>query len=218
MAQLNLTPPKKFVYFGIKTPVGMTSSVLLDIGGFDFEGQSVKMEEWGELKPKTPTGMLPYAEFADGSVMAESGAIARVIAGAAGLLGQGKDFATSEMLAGMSTDLNKKYSDICPTMFTVDKFDKAKYDAGKAGVIEFAEKIAKFLTPAGDRFTESGMTYGEVDLFCKLNCHTTGAIPEVSQGKLAAFYKRMAEVPAIKKYLDGQSKFGALGIYMIPPP
>merc|ERR1712194_247143 len=142
MAQLGLTAPSKYVYFGIKTP----------------------------------RGVLPYAEFADGAVLAESAAIARCIAGAAGLLGTGKDYCTSEMLAGMSSDLNKKYADICPTIFTMEQFDKAKYEAGKAGVAEFAEKIAKFLLPAGDRFTESGCSYGEVDLFCKLNCHTTGAI------------------------------------------
>lgn len=218
MAQLGLAAPKKFVYFGIKTPVGMPASVLLEIGGFDYEGVSVKMEDWGDLKPKTPTGVLPYAEFADGTIMAESAAIARVIAGAAGLLGQGKEYGTSEMLAGMSNDLNKKYSEICPTVFTMDKFDKGKYEAGRAGVIEFAEKIGKFLLPAGDRFTESGMTYGEIDLYCKLNCHASGAIPEETTGKLAAFCARMAAVPGIKKYLDGESKFGACGLYMVPAP
>eukprot|EP00929_Paragymnodinium_shiwhaense_P050693 TRINITY_DN25535_c0_g1_i1.p1 TRINITY_DN25535_c0_g1~~TRINITY_DN25535_c0_g1_i1.p1 ORF type:complete len:294 (-),score=102.87 TRINITY_DN25535_c0_g1_i1:267-1148(-) len=69
-----------------------------------------------------------------------------------------------------------------------------------------------------DRFTEGGLTYGEIDLFCKLHCYSTGALPELTTGKLAAFYKRIKENSQVKKVLDGESKFGKLESYFVPLP
>merc|ERR1712050_431387 len=101
--------------------------------------------------------------------------------------------------------------EICPSVFTVGQFDAAKrlaFAEKKAGVLEYLAKYDKFLK--GDRFTTSGTTFGEIDLFCKLNCYATGALPEVATGGLAAFYNRMMANEAVKKVLAGETKFGAL--------
>lgn len=219
--QLGLEVPKKFAYFGLYTPVALTSQCLLEMSGADYEGVVVDFAKWGEIKPTTPTGVLPYAEMADGTVIAESGAIGRTIAGAAGFLGSGADFMKSEMLSGMTGDLNKKVMEMSPTVMTIANFDDAKqaaFNEKKAGVPEFIEKYKQFLTPAGDRFTESGTTFGEIDLFCRLYCYATGPFPEVATGPLAAFYNRMKDIPGIKKVLDGQSKFGTLAQYLVACP
>mmetsp|Transcript_103734 Transcript_103734/g.332471 ORF Transcript_103734/g.332471 Transcript_103734/m.332471 type:complete len:115 (+) Transcript_103734:1-345(+) len=112
--------------------------------------------------------------------------------------------------------------DIAPSVFTVEKFDAVKkqaYQDGKADVIDFASsKYEKFLLPEGDRFTKSGLTFGEIDLFSKLYVHVNGAFPEIKAGKLARFYERMSEVPGIKKVLSGESQFGPLAEYLIPVP
>jgi len=221
MAQLNLAAPKKCVYFGLKTPVAMTMQCLMEMGGSDYVGQSIAFDQWGEMKPTTPTGVLPFAEMADGTIISESGAIGRVAAAAGGFLGTGNDFAKSEMIAGMTVDFNKKVMAICPTVMTVEGFDadkKAAFVAGKGDVLEFLTKFDKQLLAAGDRFTESGTTFGEVDLFCKLNCCATGALPEVATGGLKKFYDRMAAVPGIKAVIEGKSKFGELGNYLCPVP
>merc|ERR1712107_946660 len=207
--QLDLPMPKKYAYFGIKTTIGLPSMLLLELSGKEYEGKSVQMDEWSTLKPTTPNGSLPFAEMPDGTCICESGAIGRTIAGACGMLGQGKDFITSETLVCISTDFNTKANQISPTMFTMKNFDDAKKQAyvdGKPAVLEFVEKkFDKFLLPSGDRFTESGLSFGEVDLFSKLCCHSEGAFPEVATGKLAKFYQRMSEVPGIKKVLSGES-------------
>merc|ERR1712032_1407373 len=112
----------------------------------------------------------------------------------------------------MGSDFNKKAMEISPTSLALDTFDDAKkqaYKDGKTAVLEFAEtKYEKFLLPSGDRFTESGLSFGEIDLFSKLSCHADGAFPEMITGKLEKFYKRMSEVPGIKKVLGGESQFG----------
>ena len=103
MAQLNLAAPKKCVYFGLKTPVAMTMQCLMEMGGTDYVGQSFGFDDWGAIKPTTPTGVLPYAEMADGTIISESGAIGRVAAAAGGFLGTGNvDF--------LHSDANIKYN------------------------------------------------------------------------------------------------------------
>eukprot|EP00746_Dinoflagellata_sp_MGD_P166586 gnl/MRDRNA2_/MRDRNA2_96582_c0_seq1.p1 gnl/MRDRNA2_/MRDRNA2_96582_c0~~gnl/MRDRNA2_/MRDRNA2_96582_c0_seq1.p1 ORF type:complete len:263 (-),score=45.12 gnl/MRDRNA2_/MRDRNA2_96582_c0_seq1:232-933(-) len=218
---LDLAFPKKFVYFGLKTPIGLPSMCLLEMSGRSYEGKAIQMEEWGELKPKTPAGQLPYADMPDGSVICESGAIGRTIAGASGFLGSGKNFTRSEILCGIGADMHKQMMSIAPTMFTVKDFNYAKkraFEEGKPKVMEYIVKLEKFLLPSGDRFTDSGLTFGEVNLFCMLYCYANGAMPEVVQGGLKKFYDRMMAVPGIKKVIDGSSKFGPLGNYMCPIP
>jgi len=217
---LNHTMPKKVTYFEIINPVIMPSMCCLEMSGSGCEFQAVKMEEWEELKPKVPGGQLPYAEMWDKSFICESGAIGRSIAGAAGLLGSGKDFSTSEMLVGIATDLNKAAMSCVPTILTVGSFDAAKkaaFPAGKDKVLQYCDKVAAFLLPDGFSFTSSGLTYGEVYLFCVLYCHAEGAIPEVKNGALKSFYNRMATVPGISKVINGETKLGATK-YLVPLP
>jgi hypothetical protein len=219
--QNNVQMPKKFTYFALKTPVGMPSMCIWEVSGKPFEGKAVNFEEWEALKPKTPNGQLPFADMPDGSVICESGAIGRTIAGAACMLGQGKDFTTSEMLVGMASDMNKDYFAIAPTVMNVKDFDRGKKAAfveGKEKILNWCTKMSKFLLPGGDRFTKSGMTYGEIHLFCLLHCISNGAMPEVASGELKGFYSRMAEVPGIKRVVEGKSKFGDLGTYLCPLP
>lgn len=220
-ALLDCQMPKKVLYFGLLTPVGMPIMSCLEISRKKYDGQGVSFDEWGDLKPKTPGGQLPYAEMKDGTNICESGAIGRTIAAACGLLGTGKDFSTSEMLVGIASDLNKTAMDCAPTIMTKDKFDSAKkeaFPAGKQKVLDYCTKAEKFLMEKGDRFTQSGKTYGEIYLFCILYCHAHGAMPEVATGGLKAFYDRMEAMAGIKKVIDGSSKFGTLAPYLVPLP
>jgi len=218
MAQLGLEAPKKFTYFALATPVGLPSQLLLNLTDSGCEQVAVQFENWDALKPKTPNGQLPYADMPDGSAIFDSGAIGRTIAGAAGLLGTGKEFSVSEQLVGLTTDINKKVFEISPTAmngeFTADK--KKAFTEGKPAVLTMLKGYEKSLLPAGDRFTTAGTSFGEVDLFAKLYCWSNGPIPEASQGALKPFYDRMANTPGIKKVLDGTSGFGKLQLYMLP--
>lgn len=219
--QLGQEIPKEFVYFALATPVGLPSMCCLEMSGKAYEGRAVGFEEWGDLKPKTPSGQLPYATYKDGSFLCESGAIGRSIAAAGGFLGHGKEYAKSEMIIGMTTDLNKAVFEVCPTVMTVKDFSSQKQQAfieKKPTILDMFKKYEKHLLPEGDRFTKSGTSFCEVFLFCHLFCYAHGALPEAKSGCLAKFYERMMKVPGIKKVLDGESKFGALGFYLMPLP
>lgn len=221
MAQLGCSAPKEVAYFALKTPVGMPMQCLWTMGGFEGEAKAIQFDTWDDVKPTTPAGTLPYAILADGTPISESGAIGRVLAAAQSALGSGNEYAKSEMLVGLTVDMNKKAMAIAPTVMNVDAFDDAKKTAhaeGKQDVLDFAKKYDAFLLKAGDRFTESGTSFGEIDLFCKIHCHASGTFPELATGGLKAFYDRMAAVPAIKSVIDGTSKFGALATYLVPMP
>jgi hypothetical protein len=221
VTDLKLKTPKKFVYFGLATPVALPSMILMEMSGKPYEGKIVEVGEWPELKKTVPHGKLPYAEMPDGSSLVESGAIGRTIAGSCGQLGVGEDFSASEMVVGLAADLHTLVSGLSPTVFTVNHYDDdkyAKYMEKGDDVKAFAAKIGKFLKPSGDRFTKSGVTFGEIDLFCKMYCYKNGPFKNFGEGVLDKFYERMLKVPAVQKVVNGDSKFGKLGTYMIAPP
>lgn len=217
-SQLSVPAPKKIIYFGVKA-AGLPATMCLEVAGLPYEAQKVAMEEWKDLKPTTPTGVLPIAEFADGTKLPESGAIQRACAAAGGLLGTGKDYMISEMLMGLTADFSKKVMGNVPTIMTVGDWTAEKTakfnDEIKDDVLAFLKKYDQYLS--GDKFTESGVTLGEIELFCKLVMFKN-AIPEVATGGLKPFFDRMAEVPGIKKTLAGESQFGELIDYIVAFP
>jgi len=218
--QLGMTVPAKLAYFGLKA-AAFPAMCALELGEAEYEAVKVDFADWGAMKPTTPTGVLPVATMADGVTIVESQAIMRQCAGAVGLLGEGPAFVKSEMLIGLTNDLNKEAGKVCPTSFTVAGFDAAKhaeFAAAKPKILAQVAKYEQFLLASGDRFTECGATIGEIDLFCKLYMFSNGALPEVTAGCLAAFFERMSALPQIKKLLDGESRWGALGEYMVPLP
>ena len=109
-----------------------------------------------------------------------------------------------------------------PSAFTLDNFksDEAKKEFNevtKAKAVAQVAKYEKWLLPAKDRFTQSGQTVVEIDLFCKLYM-LKASLPELSSGAMGAFYTRMEALPGIKKVLDGGSKMGVLHDYLVAMP
>merc|ERR1711865_506058 len=207
--QLDCEFPTEVSYFGLKTPVFLPTLLLLELGDADYKGNSIEMDAWPAMKKTTPGGLLPFAKFNDGEVLTESGAIGRVVAGAAGLLYSGRDYAKSERLVGMTADMNKKVAGFIPTLSNSGLQSGYDWDEAKKVWNGTAAIDGK-----KDRFTDKGDSFGEVDLFAKLNCYATSIFPEAATGTLKAFYDRFMDMEAVKKVLKGDSKFGKLNLYM----
>ncbi|KAH8085051.1 hypothetical protein JL720_7769 [Aureococcus anophagefferens] len=77
-------------------------------------------------------------------------------------------------------------------------------------------KYDQFLV-GGDKFTSSGLSIGELQLFVMV-ASWSRAMPEIATPGLAAFMKRVAAVPAVAKVLDGASAWGDLPWYFVPFP
>ncbi|CAK1587227.1 unnamed protein product [Parnassius mnemosyne] len=78
-------PATKFYYFNLKA-LGESCRLLLAYAGEEFEDKRISMEEWAELKPKTPFGQMPILEI-DGKQYAQSNAICRYLGHKYGLAG-----------------------------------------------------------------------------------------------------------------------------------
>lgn len=222
MPQLNCQPPKKITYFQINGAVG-ASIIACELGGLSYEFQGVPFDEWPALKETLPgkTG-LPVMTLEDGTILPESGAILRYCAAAGGLLGEGLDFAKSEAVMGIVADMWKPVGGNVPTIMTAKDWTAEKTATAKAEVWPkvqtFLTRLEAFLLPSGDRFTTSGISVGEIELFYRLFQLTSGAFPEASQGGLKKFYDRFAAEPGAKRFLDGSSKAGPLPGYFVPFP
>ena len=74
---------------------GELSRLIFAQAGIKYEDARLSREEWAELKPKTPTGMLPLLEV-DGKPLVGSGPVARFLAEKFGLAGK-TDFENSQI-------------------------------------------------------------------------------------------------------------------------
>ena len=86
-----MAPKVKLTYFNLRGRAE-PSRLLLAYGGIKYEDCRLTPafqdpKEWSELKPKTPYGSLPLLEW-DGTVIAQSMAVARFIAREVGLAGR----------------------------------------------------------------------------------------------------------------------------------
>lgn len=174
------------------------------------------------MKPTTPTGSLPVIELQDGTMMGESAVCKKACAAAAGLLGEGTDFLRSELLVSLMEDLWRE--SMMPNMPSALNAGKWKEEQTKKcndfwpKMEEKLKDLEKFMLPSKDRFTTTGVTVGEIDVWHRLHQMANGAYPQAVQGGLKAFYDRMQEVDGVKKFRTGQSKWGQVPNLFVPMP
>lgn len=209
-------------YFGLKGAQAL-SVTCLEQGDVPYTAAVYSMETWPAFKPKTPTGLLPLIEYTDGTMIPESGAVQRVCAAKAGLLGEGRDYALSEMLMGLTADLWKQVSGNVPTIMTIGNWDADKTEAWKTTfkpkVKAQLEKYAVFLKD-GAKITSSGVSMGEMELWVRLFMLINGAYPTVLDDvpSLKPFYDRMSGEQGPSRLMNHKTKFGTLPDYFCPLP
>lgn len=225
MASASLSPePVTLHYFGVKGAASL-ATICLEHKSVPYEVKKYGMEDWPAAKPTFPTGMLPVLEYQkDGVKIPESGSISRVCASYAGMLGQGRDFAISEMLMGLNTDVWKQVGGNVPTMMTIGNWDaekKQKWESeNKPKVKELFLKYIQFLQDKADRFTSGGETIGEMEVWLRLYMLQNGAYPELMTDipQLLPFYTRMSGLKGPTAYAEDKTAFGPMPAYFVPIP
>lgn len=175
------------------------------------------------MKPTTPTGTLPVIELQDGTMVGESAVCKKTCAAAAGLLGEGNDYLKSELLVTLMEDWWR--DDMFPNLPSLLNAGGWKEEQTQKcmeywpNTMEAKVKdLEKYLLPAGDRFTSTGVTVGEIDVWHRLNMMGNSAWPQAVEGGLKAFYNRMQEVEGVKRFRTGQSKWSQVPNLMVPIP
>ena len=166
----------KLIYFNSKGRAE-TSRFIFAQAGVKYEDKRVEKEEWAQLKPSTPTGMLPLLEV-DGKQIPGSGVIARFLAERLGLAGS-NDIENAE-IAGIVDVLN----DFMPKMVAIffEKNEETKAEKLKKlkeedvpkywGIIE-----GFFKKSPGDWIYGNKPTYADFDIYTMLG-YITMIIPD----------------------------------------
>jgi len=208
---------------------GLAPALCAELSGVSWKGNKdtgFEMAKWDELKAtgKAPFGQLPLLEV-NGMNIGQSLAIVNYIGRVSGL--EGKDdaeFATSQMLLAEGEDLYTLMQKHQPTIMAGygqrgklgPEENKVFWDSTVPAEMAKLEKLLG--TTAGDSFTSTGTTVGELYLFAMMH-QMKLCSPDFLKGTpgLLKFYEATLALPAVKKVLDGESAMGELKAYFISP-
>jgi len=147
------------------------------------------------MKDETPFGQLPYL-VDDGLKIGQSMAIARYVGQKAGLQGEGKDFAISEMLIEEQNDL---YNILAKAMYhPVDKTAAWK----TALEVEIPKQFGLVENLLHGDYFGSKLTTGDVAIWSIVNIILDVDAKAVdAYPKLKAHYARLSSHPGVQAYL-----------------
>lgn len=233
-ASMDSAAPMRLYYWGSMAK-GLGPAIVAEVSGLPWQGPGElgfdADEEWPAMKAsgRPPFGQLPLLE--DGPLhIGHSAAIASYIGRKAGMEGEGlAEFAVSQMLLGEGEDLYANMLRFNPTCFAALDTPRgppgAQWPTGGLtehevwwadGVPQRVERWEALLLVGRDRFTSSGQTAGELYFFAMLHqlvlCRAAAL---AGTPGVAAFYARVAALPAVARVLRGQSPFGTFFQYFI---
>jgi len=169
-----------------------------------FEDIRIDMDKWPEVKPTTPTGVLPYVETPDGHIMTQSLAIARSLAKKFNLYGKTDcDFYLVERTVEQVADI---FGEFVKLMFgPAEGKEDAKKSILEGKTHAAIVQLVKFLEENKTGFfAGDGVTYADF-----LVIQTYDNLPKVSdtlQNDFPALKEHKEKVlnaiPSIKKWFE----------------
>eukprot|EP00118_Oscarella_pearsei_P028740 m.2812 g.2812 ORF g.2812 m.2812 type:complete len:208 (+) comp8916_c0_seq1:133-756(+) len=201
-------PTYKLTYFTGRGRAEIIRLILAQ-GGVEYEDERIPGDKWPELKPKTPTGCLPFMTV-DGAMISESQALAAFVAEVAGLHG---DTPLNKARAHMVAEAtNVVFNKMVENHFIKDETKKA--EEGKKLKEEtmpgFMGRMEKILVAneGGDGWiVGSSVTYADIvllNLFNTISLYGDSAFAKGDAPKLAALVKKVEALPNIKKWLENR--------------
>jgi glutathione S-transferase len=202
-------PQYKLTYFDLRG-LGEPIRMILHYADQKFEDHRITFEQWPALKPKTPYGQLPVMNV-DGVDIAQSCAIARLLAKRHGLAGDGD--VESAVLDSL-IDFQKDFQGRVTTFFQVvagrkegDK-DALLKDVFLPAFEEYTPYLEKALANSGSGFFgKKGVTW--VDFFIANFTLTTKNIAAAAVAKhpeLEKHCKKVHDIPQLQKYLSSRKE------------
>jgi len=194
--------------------------MILAYGGVAYEDYTISMEEWAKIKADralAPFGQLPSMKIPDGSVIAESGAIIRLVAKLAKLYPEDPYAAAkADMVFEFAVELNM----VNPLL----NFWPVSTEAWQTNFSSYFFNLPNHLALAQDLLGESDFYggsaphYGDFALFHILDaCVTVKSDSLDGFAKLQAFVERMQSLPALANYLSirpAPAEVGLCGSFM----
>jgi len=168
-----------------------------------FDDIRISKDKWPEIKPTTPTGVLPFVETPDGKFLTQSAAIARYLAKKFNLYGKTEcDFYKIERALEQIHDIVTELYKILFTPSDKQEAAKKEFNEGKGKAL--VKDLAKFLTEEKTGFF-AGSTPTIADFAL---VHVIGYLQIASQELLkenpeieAHYTKTVEATPTVKKWI-----------------
>ncbi|XP_067952115.1 hematopoietic prostaglandin D synthase-like [Watersipora subatra] len=197
-----MAPPKcSFTYFNGRGR-GEQIRWLFVQAGAEWEDRRIEQDAWPELKPKAPTGALPFIEVA-GKAIGQSGAVAMYVARENGLLGSSNlEAAQIHMLWECTQDaLNAMFK----AMFCKDSDKQAAMfnDYYTQSLPKLIKLMAAHLKGGRDWLIGNKVSMADLVTVCLLENYTDGpglAAIE-AEPSVKALIERVKNLPNIKKWI-----------------
>ena len=208
----------KFAYFPLMAR-GFPITLALEHSGCEYEAEVHTFDTWPEKKASgdCPLGQLPILVTDDVGTIAQTCAIISYIGKKNNAEGKDlKEKVISDTVFGVAEDLWNDLSAKQPTVLVKEKTTKEAVAQMWNEGIPNKLKAAEGYIAGDDKFTESGVTVGELTFFASL--HQIVVLRENvldATPKLKAFYKRVLALPATQKVVNGESKMGKIAPYLI---
>ncbi|CAO4374326.1 unnamed protein product [Caenorhabditis nigoni] len=198
-------PTYKLSYFDVRA-LAEPARLIFALFDVPFEDHRVSVEEWNELKKKTPYGQLPVLEV-DGVEIGQSMSITRFLARKFGIAGKSPE---EEAIADSIVD---QYRDF---IFSFRQFTSATFYGKDA---EHINKVRKeVVEPARDLFLEiinkilnksqsgylvgNSLTWADIVVADNLtSLLKNGFVDFTKEKKLGEFYNKIHSIPKIKEYV-----------------
>jgi len=187
--------------------------LLLRYAAIPYADHLVAGEDWAELKEKVPNGCLPVIQLSDGSFLDDTPKLARYIAERAGSPLMPVEEEKQKAAAAMFEISNEKFKEALSlsNLVPADQAEKDIPGAIENCVKELAkmeEELSSLKKPffggMEPHFGEFGLFHA-VNLVLSLAKNSSSGIPAVWM----KWYNGMAELPAVKEYLNERPKAGS---------
>jgi len=198
-----MAPKMKLVYFNIRGRGEILRQVMV-VGGMEFEDERIEFKDWPALKPKTPSGQLPYMEI-EGKPFTQSMALARFLAKRCKLMGKNEmDELSVNVVASQLGDMRNSLVRIrFDSIDTEDQKKQLKEKYETETLIKFLDGHEKTLNENKNGFlVGDGVTLADLllqDLLDTQLKHTPDVLTKYP--KVTAHRKKITTLPKLIDYL-----------------
>eukprot|EP01031_Cornospumella_fuschlensis_P036959 gene36959-44836_t len=206
--------PLTLYYFPLRAR-GEAIRLILHYGGIDFNDVIISMEDWKAIKQQgnlAPFGQLPCLGLPDGSIIAQTGAIARYV-------GKLAKVYPENPLAAARADMVFEFAQELNMVSPLLNFWPISTDVWKNNYELFFNSLPRQLSIAdnllGDHhfFGGDSPCHGDFALFHILDaCRTMQADCLDTFPRLAHFMSRFAELPGVREYLANRLPPQSVGL------
>ncbi|CAL2040713.1 unnamed protein product [Caenorhabditis brenneri] len=198
-------PTYKLSYFDVRA-LAEPARIIFALFDVPFEDHRVFVEEWTELKKKTPFGQLPVLEV-DGVEIGQSMSITRYLARKFGIAGKTpEEEAHADSIVDQYRDFIFFYRQFTSSVFygkDKEYIDKIRVEVVEPARDAFLAIIKNFLNKSQSGFlVGNSLTWADIVIADNLtSLHKNNYLDFKKEKKLEEFYNKIHSIPKIKEYV-----------------